>query len=72
MAYATSPHFMLLILIYVLSSNESGSKWRASTRETEVRLDGWCEGGFGQQRNDRGFCASMRERSESPATCVTE
>ena len=21
-------------------------------RETEVRLDGWCKGGLGQQRND--------------------
>ena len=38
-------------------------------RETEVRLDGWCEGGLGQQRKDGGGCASMRERSarvESP------
>ena len=26
------------------------------TRETEVRLDGWCEGGLGQQRNDDGAC----------------
>ena len=33
-------------------------------RETEVRLDGWCEGGLGQQRNDGGGCSSMRERSE--------
>ena len=24
------------------------------TRETEVRLDGWCEGGLRQQRNDGG------------------
>ena len=23
------------------------SKWKASTMETEVRLDGWCEGGLG-------------------------
>ena len=23
-------------------------EWRAGTRETEVRLDGWCEGGLGQ------------------------
>ena len=38
--------------------------FRAATRETEVRLDGWCEGGLGQQRNDGGGCASMRERSE--------
>ena len=31
---------------------DGGSKWRASTRETEVGLDGWCEGSFGQQRSD--------------------
>ena len=31
---------------------DGGSKWNAGTRETEVGLDGWCEGGFGQQRND--------------------
>ena len=30
------------------------SKWSAGTRETEVWLDGWCEGGLGQQRNDGG------------------
>ena len=43
-----------------------------STRETVVSLDGWCEGGLGQQRDDSGGCASMRERSErveSPGTC---
>ena len=48
---------------------------RTCTRETEVRLDGWCEGGLGQQRNDCGGCATMRERSdgvESPVTFVTE
>ena len=40
--------------------------WRAGTRETEVRLDGWCEGGLGQQR-------SMRERSKRvEGTYVTE
>ena len=33
-------------------------------RETEVRLDGLCEGGLGRQRNDGGGCASIRERSE--------
>ena len=33
-------------------------------RETEVRLDRWFECGLGQQRNDGGGCASMRERSE--------
>ena len=37
-------------------------------------LDGWCEGGLGQQRNDGGGCASMRERTErveSPGTYLT-
>ena len=43
---------------------DGGSKWRAGTRETEVRLDGWCEGGLVQQRNDCEGCATMRERSE--------
>ena len=45
------------------------------TRETEVRLDGLCEGGLGQQKNDGGFRASMRKRLEiveSPGTYVTE
>ena len=54
---------------------DGGSKWRAGTRGTEVRLDGWGEGGLGQQRNDGGSCATMRERSErveSPGTYVTE
>ena len=44
-------------------------------RETKVRLDGWCEGGLEQQRNDSGGCASMHERSEGvecPGTYVTE
>ena len=26
---------------------DGGSKWRTDTRETEVRLDGWCGGGLG-------------------------
>ena len=45
------------------------------TRKTEVRLDGWCEGGLRQQSNDVGGCATMPERSEreqSPSTYVTE
>ena len=46
------------------------------TRETEVRLDRWCEGGlYRQQRNDGGGCATMREgpeRVESPGTYVIE
>ena len=44
-------------------------------RETEVRLDGWCEGGVRQQMNDGGGCATMRkrpERVESPGAYVTE
>ena len=31
------------------------------TRETEVRLDGWCEGRLRQQRNDGGGCAKDRK-----------
>ena len=47
---------------------------RTGTRETEVRLDGWCEGGLEQERNDGGGCATMGEKSErveSPGTYVT-
>ena len=33
---------------------DGGSKWRAGTREAEIGLDGWCEDGLGQQRNDGG------------------
>ena len=46
-----------------------------STRKTNVCLDGCCEGGLRQQRNDGGGCASMWERSERveiPGTYVTE
>ena len=51
------------------------SIWGTGTRETEVRLDGWCEGGVRQQRNDGGGCATMHERPkivESPGTYVTK
>ena len=45
-------------------------------RETEVILDGWCEGGLRQQRNGGGGCTTMirksPERVESPGTYVTE
>ena len=54
---------------------DGGSKLRAGTRETEVRLDGWCEGGLGQRSNDSGGCTPMRQRSErveSPGTYETE
>ena len=39
-------------------------KCMAGKRETEVRLDRWCEGDLGQQRNDGGGYVSMRKRSE--------
>ena len=45
------------------------------TIETEVGMDGWCDGGLGQQRSDGGGCAAMCERPErveSPGTYVTE
>ena len=51
------------------------SQWGIGTRETEVRLDGLCEGGLRQQRNDGGGCVTMRkrlERVESPGTYGTE
>ena len=60
---------------YFQKGVDGGSKWRAGTRETEVMLNGWCQGGLGQQRNDGGGCASMREgseRVECPGTYVTE
>ena len=40
--------------------------------ERGYRLDGLCEGGLRQQRNDCGGCASMKEKSkrvEVPGTC---
>ena len=37
------------------------SQWGAGTRETEVRLDEWCEGGLRQQRNDCVGCAKDRK-----------
>ena len=43
---------------------DGGSKCGADASETDVRLDGWCEGGLGQQRNDGEGCTIMRERSE--------
>ena len=56
-----------------------GCWWPKSVEDgyegAEVRLDGWCEGGIRQQRNDGGGCASMRERLErleSPGTYVIE
>ena len=59
----------------VAKSVDGRSQWGTGTRETEVRLDGWCEGGLRQQRNDGGGCATMRKRPErvgSPGTYVIE
>ena len=42
---------------------------------TNVRLDGWCEGRLGQQRNDAGGSATMceiYEKVESHGAYVTE
>ena len=49
---------------YGQKGGDAGSKCIASMRETELRLDGSCEGGLGQHRNDGGGCASLRGRSE--------
>ena len=63
------------LLPYGQKGVDGRSQWGTGTRETEVRLDGWCEGGVRQQRNDGGGSASMCERPksvESPGTYVTE
>ena len=44
----------------VLMAEVSGGRVRS--REIEVRLDGWREGGLGQQKIDGGGGAPMRER----------
>ena len=33
-------------------------------RGRKVKLDGWCEGGLGQQRDDDGGCPTMHKRKE--------
>ena len=50
--------------VYGQKGVDAGSKWGAGTRETEVKLGGWCESGLEQQGNDGRGCASMRERPE--------
>ena len=57
---------------YVQKGVDGRNQWGTGTSETKVRLDGWCDGGLRQQRNDGGICATMRERVESPGTYVTE
>ena len=55
-------------IIHVMSYNwvpygqkgvDGRSQWMTGMRKTEVRLDGWCEGGLCQQRNDGGGCATI-------------
>ena len=45
------------------------SWWKTGTRETEVRLDGWCEGGLRQQRNDGGGCMKIGKSGEPWYIC---
>ena len=47
-----------------LAGVDGGGKWRAGTRETVIIVDGWCEGGLGQQRNYGVGCMTMREGLE--------
>ena len=47
-----------------LMAEISGGPASVGPRQTEVTLDGWCEGGLGQQINDGGGCASMREKEK--------
>ena len=61
--------------VYGQKSVDGLSQWRTDTRETEFRLDEWCESGLRKQRNDVGDYATMRERPErveSPGTYITE
>ena len=49
--------------------------WRVRGRPRLGWMDGWCEGGLRQQRNNGEGCETMYERSErvvSPGKCVTE
>ena len=54
----------LISTVYPEGYVDGGSKWRTGTRETEVRLDGWCEGGLGQHRNDGGGCTQCSKYPE--------
>ena len=49
---------------YVQKCVEGASKWRAGAGQTEVRLQGWCEGGRRQQSDYDGGCVTMHERCE--------
>ena len=41
---------------------DGGCKCKVGMRQTEVRLDGWHEGGLGQQSDGGGGCMTMHER----------
>ena len=49
-----------VLVTYGQKGVDGRGQWGTGTRETEVRLVGWCEGGLRQQRNDGGGCATMR------------
>ena len=71
--YIVADHKQGMSKEWMITVWPEGSQWGTGTRETEVRLDGWCDGGVMQQRNDGGGCATMRERPESvesPGTYV--
>ena len=43
------------------------SQWRTGTRETEVKLEGWCEGCFRQLRNDDGGAKDQKDQIDQNA-----
>ena len=49
---------------YSWKSVDGGCKYRESTGQTEVMLDGWCEGDLGQQTDDGAGCLTTTERQE--------
>ena len=63
------------LVSHIQKGVDGGSKRRVGTRQTEIRLDGWCKGVLGQHMNDSESCSTMREgqeRVESPAAYVTD
>ena len=54
---------------YGQKGGDGRSQWGTGTRETEARLDGWCESGLRQQFN---VAKDRKECMESPGTYVTE
>ena len=54
--------FSCISTSHVLTALTAEVRGGASTGQTKLRLDEWCEGGLGQQRDDGAGCAKMRER----------